>query len=355
MSDRAQTAMLSRILHGDADGIRRMLEDGTCRAEVFAQFARRHHVAGFCFATLQEAGLLDLFPGPEGGPMRSGYIQQWSKNERLIHGMSALERSFDEAGIEAVWLKGPLFAQRYYGDIDRRAISDIDVLVRQEDVESAGAVLGSAGFERRSAIFLSQPLTVFFTHHFEYGRDDVVVELHWCLARHVAFRIDYPRVWRGQASVTHDDTRFRVLSDEYELVTQILSILKDVELGTIALKSLIDVYKILEACHERMDWRSFLDRRGEEGLFRIALNVLDLVLDLLDGRQDFGNLAGEIDLHRELIGLDSREDKIDLVCRARSPWRRRRWASRLYEAPYWKTAAWWAGSLPFRLAVYRKA
>ncbi len=53
-----------------------------------------------------------------------------------------------EEGIDAVILKGPAFAHRFYPDPSWRPFGDLDLLVRTADLARAGAVLERLGFNR---------------------------------------------------------------------------------------------------------------------------------------------------------------------------------------------------------------
>jgi hypothetical protein len=350
----ANIDLLRGILQQDNDAARQVLLNPEYDAGTFARFARRQHIAGYCYVALMNMGILDLFSPRQAVPMKSGYIEQWSKNEKLMKTTASLHQRLEHAGIDVICLKGPLFASRYYGDIDRRAISDIDILVQPDDTDRADNVLTQAGFVRRSVVLINRPLTVFFTHHFEYRLGEVVVELHWSLARHTAFRLDTESIWRERISMVYGGQPFGVLSEEYELVMQILSIFKDVELGSITMKSFVDLFMLLRQCHDDISWEFFFERRSKEGLRRIALNVLDLVLGLLDGREEFPALACCLDTHSRFVVARSGQQQTELVLDGRL-WRQKIWGLRLYAAPWWKCAGWWAVSLPFRLAVYHKA
>src|SRR4051812_551010 len=54
----------------------------------------------------------------------------------------------EDAGVPAAPLKGPLLAERIYGDSGMRASSDIDVLVAPEDLEAAVDVAHALGYAR---------------------------------------------------------------------------------------------------------------------------------------------------------------------------------------------------------------
>jgi hypothetical protein len=198
-------------------------------------------------------------------------------------------------------------------------------------------------------------LTALFTHHLEYARDDLVVELHWALSTHLSFEIDYSRIWKERATLEFRNKNYSVLSYEYELVFQIISIFKDIELKTIILKSFLDTYKILKSLDPLLDWKAFFIDRDEEGLYTIAINILDLVLGIMDCYDDFPELSFYIEQKRKELKTKTLDEKVNLLNQERLGIWNKFWAFRLYRAHPMKTLGWWALSLPFRLAVYKKA
>src|SRR4051812_23591803 len=61
----------------------------------------------------------------------------------LLRAHSALR----EHGIEAIPLKGPVLASELYGDLALRPFSDIDLLIRREQVDAAESVVRDLGYE----------------------------------------------------------------------------------------------------------------------------------------------------------------------------------------------------------------
>jgi hypothetical protein len=148
--------------------------------------------------------------------------------------------------------------------------------------------------------------------------------------------------------------RFLVLSAEYEMVLQFLSIQNDVQLGVVRLKSFVDLYTILSRIAATLDWDAFLARRAEEGLLRMSINVLDLALEVLNCREEFPALTESIAQRRGKLVLADGAAKMALFRGTRSALARRIWALRLYETSPVRAFYWWGLSLPFRLAEHRQ-
>lgn len=61
--------------------------------------------------------------------------------------LARLQRLFEESGIEFAVYKGPVLANRYYGDALGREFDDLDFLIRIEQLNNVRSLLASAGYE----------------------------------------------------------------------------------------------------------------------------------------------------------------------------------------------------------------
>jgi hypothetical protein len=250
-----------------------------------------------------------------------------------------------------LFLKGPLLAQRFYGGLEGRAAADLDLFVRSRELSRVEALLLEAGYAPAFRVLLNRRLSRYFAHHFEYRRLGLPLDVHWEFQRHFTFAIDYGRVWRSASRVELRGREYEVVSDEYELVLQILGVLTDLQVGKLALRSLVDIHRILRCLDPLTDWPEFLARRQRERILRPSVYILALVVDLLRCGAEFPALRAA--LEPSLRHLPS----TDLGVRAALESRplsagQKLLALRMYESPVAATLSWWLLSLPFRLAVY---
>lgn len=346
--------LVSSIFKGDSRRVEEVLRTKPPDFDDFYRFVWSNHIAGTVYSILSSSKFRALFPEGLIERLKTSYLEQWAKNEKLLKESEALSELFGRASEEVIFLKGAFLAERYYGNIDRRAISDIDLLIKKDRLERSDRMLKGSGYIRKSRTFPSEAAASLFTHHFEYGKNGIDLDLHWNLSSHFTFKIDYRRLWRDSRQFEFRGKSYRVLSDEYELVFQILSIFKDIELGTIKLKSFADAYMILRLAYGRMRWASFFEQRRSEGIFKITLNILDLFLTLFNSREEFPEISAYIDDNADCIGLIKLEEKLSLITRAGFTLRNKRWALGLYSANPLNSLLWWLISLPFKLQVYRQ-
>lgn len=341
----------SLIVRGEHEAAAAALRRPGFAVEAFGAFAERHRVAGLFWTLAAGSPLEEVVPPALRERWRAYYLRQWAKNERLVREAERLAAGLAAAAPRHLFMKGPFFAERFYGDIDRRAISDLDVLVADTgELRAVDALLRGAGYRRTS---LGGPRSVVarrFAHHFTYRRDDLAVEVHWAFQQHFTFAIDYDAVRRARRAATLHGRHYAVTSDEDELVLQLLAVVTDAQVGTFRMKTLVDVYMVLRAIAAETAWDAFLDRRTRQGLGRIASSVLATTLDLLDCALEFPSLTAALARRPEarrirdpLAFLDAK--RLDLAAKVRS--------FSLYQAPLPLCVLAWAVSLPVRAAVHR--
>ncbi len=91
-----------------------------------------------------------------------------------------------QKNIQIIPLKGPLLGQHAYGDIGFRPFSDLDILVREEDLLTVAQTLLDLGYTNEDELSaLSHPYVLqrFTDISFVHGETGLVIELHWRLLK----------------------------------------------------------------------------------------------------------------------------------------------------------------------------
>ncbi len=106
--------------------------------------AERHGVAGLLHRALRQTGY--VLPQQDRRAIErraaAGRLQQ--QNQLL--GMRRVLEGLEKAGVEVVALKGPVLAERLYGDPLLRYSSDLDLLIPPSQLEAVSAILKDLGF-----------------------------------------------------------------------------------------------------------------------------------------------------------------------------------------------------------------
>ncbi len=344
-------ALIGALAREDPEAAARILESTDWDGAAFERFATHHRVAGWTWKQLSHLGLAPQ--GAYGAALRGGYLRQWAKNERLLLEAAKLALRLKSDGIDHLFLKGPFFAVRFYGDLDARGISDLDLLFfDRQSLFAAEAVVESLGYRRTSMRPLGHELTRRFAHHYTYRRDDLAVELHWALQSHYSFRIDHGAIRHRGESIAIGNRHFPVAAALDELTLQILSAFTDAQIGEFRLRTLIDIHRLLTHLEPKTDWDSYFAELRAARLARIGTAVLAACMLVLGCEADVPRLAEQLAATRE-AGPRSSDDawrlldthRLDPLAKLRN--------LRLYDAALAGCLLWWVASLPVRVGVYR--
>jgi hypothetical protein len=249
-------------------------------------------------------------------------------------------------------LKGPYLAKRFFGDIDRREFSDLDILIKRENLVAVERLLGASGYAQKSSSLLSRSLTTRFAHAYDFVKSNVAVDLHWQFSAHLTHRLDYEAIWRQKQPFTLRGHDFQVLSDEHEVLFKFISIFTDLEMGMARLRPFVDLHFILEKVGHRFDWEAFLEHRKRERTRRISLTVMALFLGLFDCRDDFKEMAALVARDRRMLKVVPAKYYRPLMEAVPGAAWNKIWASDVYECSRFAVFLWWIVSFPFRIAVY---
>lgn len=102
---------------------------------------------------------------------------------------------FEKKGIEVIPLKGPLFTERYFGDLGARISSDIDLLVHKEDICRATECIKSLGFFHEKNELPSH-FNCGFYKNLPQSPCPLAVELHWDLVNMKTSNMDLNPFWQ---------------------------------------------------------------------------------------------------------------------------------------------------------------
>jgi len=345
-------ALLSRLLDGDYVAVAARLRPGSRQAGDFMRFVTQHRLRFSVFSLFNESGLRSLLPRGWVHQLETFSLRQQAKQELLVQELGQLSALLTAAGQEFIVLKGPYLAERFFGGIDHRAFSDLDILVKRDSLTAVEPLLYSGGYVRKSTVVLNKALTTRFTHAFDFAKSDVTLDLHWLLSANAAHQLDYQAIWQQRQSFVLREQSFFVLSDEYEVVFNLISTFKDIERGTARLKSFVDLYYILGAVSRSLDWDKFLAHREREKIRRISVNMLAWFLEFFQCSDRFPEVAAVVVREQGRLKVISAGYRHTLIEASPGALGNKMWAAGVYDCSRVQVFLWWLVSLPFRLAVY---
>ena len=246
-----------------------------------SSYARLHGVQGLLYAHLAR-------DRPAGMPDRVVHsLQQEARaiqltNLQMMQELILLAQAFDDAGIPLLTVKGPILAQRDYGNLALRRFGDVDVLVRPADYPAALDLLHALGYAPRDAIEREEARTsrdAGLGRAFVHPDRRVTVELHdRLLNRSLSFRLSADRFWRAAVRRRLGPTHVYELSPAHRLLYLCAHGTKH---HWSRLLWVMDVAQVVRR-HADLDWDALLGEARRIGSLRVLLLGLRLTQKWLD-------------------------------------------------------------------------
>jgi hypothetical protein len=220
--------------------------------------AKRHRLMPLLFHSLKKK-MWGGIPDAIAEELENSYLFNAVKNRIMTDRLLEILSIFDIRGIAAIPFKGPLLSAKLYGDTTFRQFSDLDILVKKEDIRHARRLMLEAGYADGSQLDEGQFLTFArnnrqsaFVHH----RTGVAIELHWEISNgYLSVDLDYQSLRKLWSPVEFEGHEVRHLTADMLLVYLCLHGAKD------AWPNLEMIHCVAEftRSHREIDWHHVLD------------------------------------------------------------------------------------------------
>ena len=197
-------------------------------------------------------------------------------NLRLGRALTGLVQTFRAEAIPVIAFKGCILASGTYGKLALRQFYDVDLFVRQQDVQRSDRVLLDQGYVRDER----------FDQEARYRHPDTAaeVDVHWGFApRYFHLSVDAEELFARARPETLLDQPVMTFSPEDLLEILCVQVIKDCWERRQQLEHLSKVCDIAEhlRAQPRLEWGRVFRRARQQGLERIVHCGLVLALELL--------------------------------------------------------------------------
>lgn len=222
------------------------------------------------YSRLEKRGLSGQVPPDLLQELRRVYLLTARRNTRAFHQLGLLLRRFQAESISCIPLKGAYLAERVYGNIGLRPMTDLDLLVKADDLDRVDQLMCSSGYR----FCTDDPNTIERNVHRVYFHEPtrLFVEVHWTLASEPVYgiRVDIDGLW-GRSRVTRvADAEVREMSAEDQVLHLAVHAAKHKFLH-FGLNAMIDVAETLRCFQDTLDWERLClrarDWRAERCLY----------------------------------------------------------------------------------------
>jgi len=123
-----------------------------------------------------------------------------------------------ENKIEALTFKGPALSQIAYGDITLRQYSDLDILIRKEDIYKIDTLLKDQSYQHINKLTPYQE-KIWIKHAKDIGlyhpKSGVYTEMHWRLMEsHYPMQLDLDTIWDNQKTIIINGKEIKTFATE---------------------------------------------------------------------------------------------------------------------------------------------
>jgi hypothetical protein len=266
----------------DSDGhrssrIRQILQHGV-DWELLVQLADHHGLTPLLLRRL----LVEVDPRQAGG--LEGLRRQDKANAHralwLTLELLNIHRHLQTRGLEVLPYKGPVLAEALYGNVALRQFSDLDLLVRPDDLPRIKTALGELGYEpglRLAQAAERDYLKSGYEYTFDGARGRNLLEIKWqVLPRFYSVGFDVDKFFERTSTVTIEGQKLRTLCD------QDLMLVLCVHAAKHAWKQISWLCDVAQLARSRsLDWAALRAEAERLGIARIVAVTFLLAQKLL--------------------------------------------------------------------------
>jgi len=231
------------------------------------ELAQHHGLVPLLYRRLTTAG--DATQPAWLQPLREQYNLNAHRTLRLSVEMVNIYKHLATRGLQVLPYKGPVLAERLYGNVALRQFSDLDFLVREPDLPSIRLALAEFGYKQ--ALLLSPAAErAYLKSGYEYTFDGTngrnLIEIKWqILPRFYSIAFEVNDLFERAVAVNVAGQQLRALSDQDLMLVLCVHAAKH---GWMQLSWLCDITQLARS--RAIDWEALRTEAARLGIARIV-------------------------------------------------------------------------------------
>jgi hypothetical protein len=247
--------------------------------------AQQEGVSAVLFHNITKHRLEYLIPQESYRDLSNQYYANMKRNMAIIGELREVLATFQEAGIPCIVLKGIALAEHVYPNIATRGMSDVDILVKKEDLFKVDDYLSSLGYISRDSSVekaIHNPVGYLASLEYRKNASPLNLHVHWHTvntsvpATTFVERIDINRLWENSAIIAVADSRALMLRPEHMIIYLCEHALR-VGHSFDRLILICDIFFSIKAFENMIDWNFVSEESRRFGLSRFVYYGLSIV------------------------------------------------------------------------------
>jgi hypothetical protein len=243
--------------------------------------ALRFKVGGLFYREIKSRNFpTELIPVDVRNRLRDAYRNLATMNTSLFFDVLKVLKSLADNQLPVIALKGLSLAKNIYGDIALRPMSDMDLLVKEEDLVRAGRILLTLGYKPYFSAWENMLKTY---HHLPpfTNKSGAMIELHWdIVAPDSPIKVDLDGLWERACLIKVDNVEVRAFSPEDLFLHLCIHACVHLQTG-LDLIPLCDIAGLIKTSGDKIDWQIVIERATRWGGQKCVYLMLLLVRELL--------------------------------------------------------------------------
>jgi Uncharacterised nucleotidyltransferase len=247
--------------------------------------ARQEGVSAVLFHNITSHHLEDLVPQDSYGALSNQYYANLKRNLSIIGALREVLATFQEAGIPCIVLKGIALAECVYPNIALRGMSDVDILVRKEDLFTVDEHLSSHGYTSTDSTVtkaIHNPVGYLASLEYRENVSPLNLHMHWHTvntsvpATMFVEQIDINRLWEHSAVTSVANSHALMLRPEHMIIYLCEHALR-VGHSFDRLILICDIFFSIKVFENIIDWNFVSEESRRFGLSRFVYYGLSIV------------------------------------------------------------------------------
>ncbi|MCK4732459.1 MAG: nucleotidyltransferase family protein, partial [Methanophagales archaeon] len=242
--------------------------------DYIVETSMRHGISPLLYWNLSRIDDGEYVPAEVMTKLRIVYYKNIAWNMLRYDELSKILIAFNDAEIDVIVLKGAFLAETIYKNIGLRPMSDIDILVRREDLQKVKKELVQLGYA--GIIYPTKWHEKLYTQwqtelkeEIQFNKHDknVRIDVHWNVQPPVIpFQIDINKFWENAQPVKIAGVETLMLAPEDLLQHLCLHLDKHINSGAIPFRWYCDIAEVIRHYEGKINWKYLVQNSKNYGI-----------------------------------------------------------------------------------------
>ena len=247
--------------------------------------AQEEGVSALLFHNITKHRLEYLIPQENYRDLSNDFYTNLKRNMAIIGKLREVLATFQEAGIPCIVLKGIALAEHVYPNIATRGMSDVDILVKKENLFTMDELLSSHGYTSIDSTVtkaIHNPAGYLASLEYRENTSPLNLHVHWHTvntsvpATMFVERVDINRLWEHSIVTSVADSHALMLRPEHMIIYLCEHALR-VGHSFDRLILVCDIFFSIKVFEKIIDWDFIMEESGRFNLSRFIYYGLSIV------------------------------------------------------------------------------